>query len=62
MKLGSNGDSLRTITYTSSDETKATVDANGLITGVAAGSVDITAKFTNFAGVEKVAVKTITIA
>lgn len=30
------------ITYTSSDDTKATVDANGLVTGVAAGSATIT--------------------
>ena len=33
-----------TITWTSSDETIATVDENGLVTGVAAGSVTITAK------------------
>lgn len=30
------------ITYASSDDTKATVDANGLVTGVAAGSATIT--------------------
>ncbi len=31
------------VTYTSGDETKATVDGNGLVTGVAAGEVTITA-------------------
>jgi hypothetical protein len=35
------GDSL--VTWTSSDETKATVDANGVVTGVAAGNATITA-------------------
>jgi uncharacterized protein YjdB len=35
------GDSL--VTWTSSDQTKATVDANGVVTGVAAGTATITA-------------------
>lgn len=32
-----------TVTWSSSDESKATVDANGVVTGVAEGSADITA-------------------
>ncbi len=34
---------VNTVTWASSDETKATVDANGVVTAVAAGSVKITA-------------------
>lgn len=36
-----------TITYSSSDESKATIDANGVITLVAAGETTITAQFEN---------------
>lgn len=39
-------DSTATITYTSSDETIATVDTNGLMTMLQAGTVDITATWT----------------
>lgn len=35
-----------TVDWASSDETKATVDTNGLVTGVAAGSATITATYT----------------
>lgn len=43
---GSALPSIGTVTYTSSDVSKATVDANGLVSGVAAGDVDITAEAT----------------
>ena len=39
------------ITWTSSDDSIATVDTNGLVTGVANGSVTITAEMTNNSGV-----------
>lgn len=38
------------VIWTSSDETKATVDANGLVTGVAAGDVIITAEIRGVVG------------
>lgn len=37
----------KTVTWTSSDETKATVDSNGLVTAVAEGSATITAETVN---------------
>ena len=40
-----------TVTFESSDETKATVTSAGKVTGVAAGEVTITAKATTLAGV-----------
>ena len=40
-------DSLRGVTWSSSDETKATVDSNGVVTGVSAGSATITATSTD---------------
>ena len=43
---GSALPSIGTVTYTSSDVSKATVDADGLVSGVAAGDVDITAEAT----------------
>lgn len=42
---------VKTVTWTTSDATKATVSAGGLVTGVAAGSATITAKPTTDAGV-----------
>ena len=43
---GNNTLDASTITFTSSDDTKATVDANGVVTGVAEGNVTITATLT----------------
>lgn len=43
-------------TWTSSDEAVATVDANGLVTGVAAGTVNITAEIRGVPGVLEVTV------
>lgn len=43
---GNNTLDASTITFTSSDDTKATVDANGVVTGVAEGEVTITATLT----------------
>lgn len=42
---GSTDDVSATATYSSSDETKATVDATGLVTAVAAGNATITATY-----------------
>jgi len=50
---------LKAITWTSSDDTKATVDDTGLVTGVAVGQVTITAKSTKKPAV--VATKEITV-
>lgn len=45
---GSTYDCTATATWLSSDPTKATVSATGLVTGVAAGTTNITAAFTSF--------------
>lgn len=42
LKLTPNDASMDTLTYTSSDETIATVNGNGIVTGVSAGKVTIT--------------------
>ena len=45
-----------TITWSSSDETKATVDVNGLVTGVVAGSVTITASSGTVSGTASITI------
>lgn len=50
-----------TVTWSSSDSSKVTVDANGRITGVAEGTAVITATFTLLDGTTKTATKTITV-
>lgn len=52
--------SVGTVTYTSSDDTKATVNDNGLVSGVAAGDVDITGEAT-VGGVTHTAVADVTV-
>lgn len=42
LKLTPNDASMDTLTYTSSDETIATVNGNGIVTGISAGKVTIT--------------------
>ena len=42
LKVTPNDASMDTLTYTSSDEEIATVNANGIVTGISAGKVTIT--------------------
>ena len=42
LKVTPNDASMDTLTYTSSDESIATVNGNGIVTGVSAGKVTIT--------------------
>ena len=44
------------ITYKSSDETIATVDENGLVTGIAAGNATITIVYGNYSATTAIAV------
>jgi len=50
-----------TATWTSSDPTKATVSASGVVTGLAAGTVTITVSYTLLNGSTATATKTITV-
>ena len=50
-----------TVSWSSSDTSKVTVDANGRITGVAEGTAVITATYTLLDGTTKTATKTITV-
>ena len=49
----------RAVTWTSSDETVATVDSNGLVSGVASGSVTITATSEGISGTATITVATV---
>lgn len=57
---GSPLPSVGTVTFTSSDDTKATVSGSGLVTGVAAGDVEITGEAT-VGGVTRTAVADVTV-
>ncbi len=61
VQIGAKANSPQAITYVSNDENIATVDANGVITGVAEGSTTITLSVDAVAGEYSAATKTINV-